>query len=792
MMLAFARRAIARGKSAFPALVVMAGAAALLWFSEPWYPIRQWLIWHYLAIIGLTLFAGLGMLSLGDLLLRRVFRLSLPTHERIALALALGLTGFELGMFLLGVVQAYGRTTFVLYPLFLSVLGLQQWRAVWRRFSRLASAGPRLRPIQVVYVLFGIGALALIYFSLLTPYNVQYDARWKHMALAEDYVAHGGIRRMAEGWVFSTRPHLTSYLYVWAFLLPFGTLFHRMELAAHLEFLVFSITTICAIPALVRHLVPKADARVVWVARFLFPGVFLYDSSLSAGADHFGAVITPALAIALIRAYRQLDRKWVCLVAVYLAAAAMVKETVAIMLVPIPTAALGLRGLYLVVKADPAQRRTLLGTASWALVLGITLTTPFWLRNWIWHGNPVYPNLGSVFPSRPWSEVAAYRFENEYSDVQMWAPQHTWRGFASSMEALYSFSFAPNDWDKFHGDRPVFGSLMTILIPVILWLRSSSRVWWFVGWIHGAIFIWYWVHHQDRYLQAILPLMAAVTASILVLIFRQLRSPVKASVCLLVLVQLAAAADVYFLPTHSMAGSAVRRVVENIGFGHIKKYDERFVIEPRWTAVGNALPDDAKVLLHDAQSSLGTAHEAVRDAALWQYGLIYSEAKHPAEIHAWLTRMGVTHIVVSATKSTGGDRLAGDLLFLDFAYRRTRFVKELEGLVLFENPPKPLEASFRSHVVVVHCDPAQEFALHSMTNLAQPAFGPQSQPRRAPLAVTQDEAQVRRWLQTDADFAVVTDGCDEPSSITDVLRKVAHRPKRGALPACDLYIRKDG
>ncbi|HMA95971.1 MAG TPA: hypothetical protein VKP30_24965, partial [Polyangiaceae bacterium] len=728
-MLAFVRRAIARGKSPAQALIAIAGAAVLLGFSEPWYPIRHWLLWHYLALIGLTLFAGLAMLSLGGWILRRLFRLSLPTHERVALALALGLTGFELGMFLLGLVQAYGRVTFVLYPLFLSLLGIQQGRAVLRRFSRLSSVGPKLRPIQVVYVLFGLGALALIYFALLTPYNVQYDARWKHMALAEDFVAHGGVRRMPEGWVFSTRPHLTSYLYVWAFLLPFGTLFHRMELAAHLEFLVFSITTVFAIPALVRHLVPKADARVVWAARFLFPGVFLYDSSLSAGADHFGAVLTPALAIALLRAYRQLERKWVCLAVVYLAAAAMIKETVAIMLVPIPGLVLGLRGLSLLAKADPAGRRKLFATASTALVLGVTLTTPVWLRNLIWHGNPVYPNLGSLFPSRPWSSVAAYRFENEYSDVQMWAPPHDWHGVASTLHALYSFSFNPNDWSKFHGDRPVFGSIMTILIPVVLWLRRATRLWWFIGWIHGAIFIWYWVHHQDRYLQAILPLMAAVTASILILIFRQLRRMVKYSVASLVLIQLAATADVYFLPTHSMAGSPVRRVVENIGFGHIGKYDERFVIEPRWTAVGEVLPADAKLLFHDSQSNLGTAREGVRDAALWQYGLIYSEAKHPDEIHAWLTSMGVTHIVTSATKSTGGDRLAGDLMFFDFAYRRARFMKEVEGgLLLFENPPKPVDATFRNHVVVVSCDPTLELALHPLSNLAQPAFGPESQP----------------------------------------------------------------
>jgi hypothetical protein len=564
-----------------------------------------------------------------------------------------------------------------------------------------------------------------------------------------------------------------------------------MELAAHLEFLVFLLTTVFSIPALVKYLVPKADARTVWVARFLFPGVFLYDSSLSAGADHFGAVIAPALAIALFRAYRVLERKWVLVVAVCLAAAVMLKETVAIMLVPIPGIVLIFRATVLFGR-QPFSRRSLLETLGSALALVLFLTAPFWLRNWIWHGNPVYPNLASWFHSYPWSATAAYRFSNEYSDVLMWSPKRDWGGFASSLQAMYSFSFEPNDWSKFHGDRPVFGSVMTILIPVLLWLRNTRRLWWMVGWIHGAIFIWYWVHHQDRYLQAILPLMTAVTAGTLILVYRHLRQFVRHSVSLLIAVQLAAAADVYFLATHSMAGSPVKRVVENIGFGHAKKYAERFVIEPRWTAVGEALPSDARLLFHDTQNNLGTAHEGVRDIALWQFGLSYSDAKHPAEIHQWLTEMGVTHMVLPANKSTGGDRVAGDLMFFDFAYRRTPQIKDVDGLLLFENPPKLPDLPFRGQVVYVSCDPSQEIALYPLSSLAQPAYGPKSQPRAEPIRLTRDETQVRQWLRSEADFATVVSGCDTPASVEAVLRKVASRPKRGAIPALDLYVRKDG
>jgi hypothetical protein len=37
----------------------------------------------------------------------------------------------------------------------------------------------------------------------------------------------------------ATNPHLATFVYLFAFMLPVGQLFDRVELAAHLEFTVF-------------------------------------------------------------------------------------------------------------------------------------------------------------------------------------------------------------------------------------------------------------------------------------------------------------------------------------------------------------------------------------------------------------------------------------------------------------------------------------------------------------------------------------------------------------------------
>jgi hypothetical protein len=48
-------------------------------------------------------------------------------------------------------------------------------------------------------VAFGLVLLAMIYFKILTPENAQFDARWQHLALTEQYARVGFIRRFGEG-----------------------------------------------------------------------------------------------------------------------------------------------------------------------------------------------------------------------------------------------------------------------------------------------------------------------------------------------------------------------------------------------------------------------------------------------------------------------------------------------------------------------------------------------------------------------------------------------------------------
>ena len=132
----------------------------------------------------------------------------------------------------------------------------------------------------------------------------------------------GSVHRFSEGFWMGAYPQLASYLYTWAFLLPVGTLFDRLELCAHVEFVLF-LATLAQIPSLVRVILPRARAPLAWVALFLFPGIFLYPSNLHAGADHIAAFWTVPIAVSFWLCWRNFTLRYALLFAITLSGAVL-------------------------------------------------------------------------------------------------------------------------------------------------------------------------------------------------------------------------------------------------------------------------------------------------------------------------------------------------------------------------------------------------------------------------------------------------------------------------------------
>jgi hypothetical protein len=302
------------------------------------------------------------------------------------------------------------------------------------RHVRYRASGRKARSaLQSLIWIFGLLVLAMIYFKLLTPENAQFDARWKHLALAEQYAHLGFIPRFGEGWTVATNPHLASMLYTWAFLLPKARLFDQVELAAHMEFTCL-LWTLATIPAAVRLLVPGVRANSSWVARLLFPGVLLYDSSLACGADHIAAFFALPIFICLLRALPDLQPGRCALLGLMMAGAAMPKLTAGIFLIPVPALVVAAVFVWRAIR----ERRVLWKGPAAAAVVALGATGYFWLRNWIWYGDPLYPSLHEYLTLRPWTPDSANLFQWGYKEFQFWRPPQNWEGVKQALKAMFS------------------------------------------------------------------------------------------------------------------------------------------------------------------------------------------------------------------------------------------------------------------------------------------------------------------------------------------------------------------
>jgi hypothetical protein len=689
-----------------------AGAALFLDVVGDHYPVKKWLFWIYAEVWLFTLVFGAACLSAGDLVLTRLFRFTAPLRQRMVMSFAVGVYLFAAGVFVAGLFRALRPPFFFAWPFSLIAVGawplLSTWRRVFRSLPHARMVAARPSWLGGLALLFGLGGAALLYMNILTPANVAFDSRWYHLAIAEHYAAERAVARFPEGWFCGTYPHLASFLYTWAFILPRADLFSRIELAAHLEFLVF-VATLAGVAVLARRCAAGTRIRHGWAAVFLFPGILLYDSTLSVAADHVLAFWAPPIALATWRLWRRWDRSSAVLLGLVVAGAILTKYQ-AIYLVAASLLGVGARAVRALVTAARARGGTGAGvlgrTARAAAPLGalvgavLVLTTPLWLKNWIWYHDPVYPMLPRLFGADPWVPGTD---PEKFLRLAMWTPQGALPDrVRETLLATFTFAFKPHNWSNLHGSWPVFGSLFTLCLPLLGLVATRRRtVWLALGTLLG-IAIWYWTYHQDRYLQALLPWMAAVVAAVLAGAWRA-GWLARAGVTLLVVAQVVWGGDIWAIPTHAMIGQPPAKLVLDL-FGAAFRGDfaGRLNSHQDMAPVAKVLPRRSKVVIHERLVHLGVGVPSVADAPGTQGAISYTRLGSPRGVNELLRKLGVTHLLWSPGVSHGWHTVADDLVFFESAENYTLNRTTVAGMTLAELPTLPPAPVAEPRVVRVH------------------------------------------------------------------------------------------
>jgi hypothetical protein len=732
-------------------IVVLAGLGYFASLIQPQLPIQNWFIWRYFLYWAITLIWMAACFSSGQAILHRVLRSPLPVLEQITLSFALGVLSFFMLMFAGGLAGLYGTVFFCALPLVMLVSGARPSFVYLRRLQRLRARKSSSLGLWSAG-LWGIGLIALFLFYLpaVVPGHIGYDSSWYHLPLAEHYARLGRIERFPEGWFPGAMPHLASVIYCFAFLLPHGHLFDYVELCGHLEFAI-TLMMLPGIPALVRRLAPGARAHASWVAFFAFPGVFWYD--LIFGGDQFAALWCAPICLTLLRVLPNLDRRHGLLLAAMIAGETLTKYSGSGILVG-PALALGLRTLWLGSKAV-IQRRSL-SAAGRPLADGgiigaavLLLTTPLWAKNWIWYGDPFYPVLYRHLSGRPWSADASVFFGDYLREMHAYQPQSGWAGVKESFYSGFNHALVPADFSP----APLRGALFTLMCASLPFLRAPWRLWCTAAVMHIAAVAWYVQVHQDRYLIAYMPGMAAVAAAAAILAWR-VSLAARLSVIALFAFHSVCCLSIFSLDTPL---AYYRGLIDFIVAARNGAADAGLWGLARWERLGKAIPAGSKVLAHGMHGHTGLGHPSVSDYPRFQGGLVYGRLDSPRAIYDKLRSFGVTHLIWE--QNWAEESIAGDLRFLEFATKYTA-PQQLEGMWLGTMPSTPPPGAIKSQLVAyMGCDAAQyapglyEFSAMTVPNprsIPQPPY-PTPLERLAP---AEEDAALRR-----AQYAVLATRC---------------------------------
>lgn len=679
---------------------------------RPFYPIERWLFWRYTQFWLIGLVFSFVCTSGGFLVLWKLGPRHLPLRERLIFSMATGVLVFFFGMFLGGIAGLYGTTFALAWPAALGLAGAWPFsrylRRAWPHLAGARRRATRWSNTQLVAIALGFVGLVMVYVNILTPDNISYDSRWYHLALPEHFAAAKGIFRAPEGWFHTALPQLACLVYVWPYLFGWVHPFDQVLLAAHLELVLF-LWTLLSVGPVVRWLVPKARVPAAWAAYFLFTGIFCYDSTLNGGADHIAAFFALPLLLALRRVWRAFEPRDSILLGLMLAGAAHVKAQ-SVELLVFPILAVVVRSVWLLGRT--LARRPLPGVGRFAwltgplVVAGVMLlaTTPFWLKNWIWYGDPVYPALYKYLKVRPWHEDMNH-FYTTLVERHFWRPQGTaiekWK---ETFFALFTFAFKPHDWDFMHRDWPVFGFMFTLSWFAMPFIGASRRVWatFLAG--HVGLLVWFRFSHQDRYLQIIVPWMVVHVAAVIVLVWRMgwfARVPLLG----LLTVQTVWGAAGYFIPAHVKVpgGRPLPHLFDLFSSGYRGAGKERLKVFGDFQDAGKATPPDAVILCHRMEQHAGLRRKVVMDHPSWQGLISYGRYPSHRAVYDLYTKMGVTHVLWQRTDSLSEDSMAGDLRFSGFITHVTKPEKGYGGLLLAEMPKEPPPDTLSDAVLYLGC-----------------------------------------------------------------------------------------
>lgn len=458
----------------------------------------------------------------GFIILRRI---GFATDDRLAELIFAGVAGLgamSLILFLLGLVG--GLRPFTLVPVIYAAAVLLNLRYAdeWRRrvgdFWSRAASSRRWRPgALTVLVTLAILTMAALSFTgvLAPPTTNEWDAIAYHLALPKLWLQSHRIHPVPYD-SHSDFPMLMEMLF------SIGLDFGSVAAAKSFHWLFGMWAALACYWAGRRWVSPKAG--LLAAALFLAAPIVGWEMTIAyvdlAAACYVALSVFAFLVWLEGRDAPEAGNGWLILAGIMAGFACGVKYTM--------IATTGLLVLWAVGLAIAKRQGVTWKHAGILAGVAALVACPWYIRTWIWTGNPVYPFFYSVFGGRWWSASAAVDYVREQSRFGI---GKTLYGFwVSPWSTAFFAQYYANPPAKFTGAlapsppvntfAAIFGSLGIGVIGLLpLWLlkpgvergdggRGGNGALAAMVWYSAAfLVVWFALTHQTRYLMVLLPLL---------------------------------------------------------------------------------------------------------------------------------------------------------------------------------------------------------------------------------------------------------------------------------------------
>ncbi len=601
----------------------------------------------YRTILGVTSASILVMsaVMLGLFLTRSLCWRFASYREAVPVVASLGIGCFAYTGLALTAVERYQVGILRLVAAVPLIAGLLWWLgagAEWPRLPALRSqSSSRSRRLWVGPTALGISSAFL---AALAPER-EYDALWYHLAYPQRYLQQGRLVDLPTDYV-------SLYPMTWELWFGFGLALGGQTAATLLHFACLPLTALLTYE-LTRRFVPGASA---WLAVALFATVptVIWEASTAYVDLALGLHVTLVM-YSLLRFLQGKQRQWLMIAAFNLGMALATKHLALVVL--------GLASTGLVIGLWQTERRVLaaLRPALALVSLSLIVPLPWYVRSWMASGNPVFPELYSIFgaPPQRWDTVTAQGLQRF---LDQFGPQ------APVLNPLTLPWHMTMHAERYHG---TLGPLFLWLLPLLALRRWHGALPWLAAFVVGFVVVWAspLASFQMRFLVPISPLLAVLSAAAfgrLAAITRYVASSAGTTIlsCMTALLLILNLPPFTALHERDRIGdqgwinSTLHGLPISVVIGAESKeqYLTRTVSSYGvWSFANKTLPSNARVLTWSGGDEFYTKHERVWANATALRTVAWATPAQAQSALQGLWQLGITHLIVDQRPPGAGD-----------------------------------------------------------------------------------------------------------------------------------------